>query len=206
MQLRRYRQTDLPILFTEIHRGLRPLRRATPTGGALAGRTGLRPVLHRRAAAPRTLRTLRCTAKAGCPRGLHADTCADCAGLPVTHTCTDCGIEDKLYERSRCARCSLRRRTTALLTGADGQIPTRLAPLLEAICAARNPRSALNWLARSHGAALLADLAAGTLPARIKPWMPTAAPGRRLSTPHAHGCWRTRAPRRRTHPHRAVAR
>ncbi len=51
------------------------------------------------------------------PRGLHADTCADCAGLPVTHTCTDCGIEDKLYERSRCARCSLRRRTTALLTG-----------------------------------------------------------------------------------------
>jgi len=99
------------------------------------------------------------------PPGPHADTCADCAGLPVTHTCTDCGIEDKLYERSRCARCSLRRRTTALLTGADGQVPTRLASLLEAICAARNPRSALNWLARSHGAALLADLAAGTLPA-----------------------------------------
>ena len=99
------------------------------------------------------------------PPGPHADTCADCAGLPVTHTCTDCGIEDRLYERSRCARCSLRRRTTALLTGADGQVPTRLAPLLEAICAARNPRSALNWLARSHGAALLADLAAGTLPA-----------------------------------------
>jgi hypothetical protein len=33
------------------------------------------------------------------------------------------------------------------------------------ICAARNPRSALNWLGRSHGAALLADLAAGTLAA-----------------------------------------
>jgi hypothetical protein len=99
------------------------------------------------------------------PPGPHADTCADCAGLPVTHTCTDCGIEDKLYEQNRCARCSLRRRTTALLTGADGQVPARLASLLKAICAARNPRSALNWLARSHGAALLADLAAGTLPA-----------------------------------------
>jgi hypothetical protein len=99
------------------------------------------------------------------PPGPHADTCADCAGLPVTHTCTDCGIEDKLYEQNRCARCSLRRRTTALLTGADGQVPARLASLLEAICAARNPRSALNWLARSHGAALLADLATGTLPA-----------------------------------------
>lgn len=99
------------------------------------------------------------------PPGPHADTCADCAGLPLTHTCTDCGIEDKLYEQNRCARCSLRRRTTTLLAGADGQVPARLASLLEAICAARNPKSALNWLARSHGAALLADLAAGTLPA-----------------------------------------
>ncbi len=99
------------------------------------------------------------------PPGPHADTCTDCAGLPLTHACIDCGIEDKRYERSRCARCSLRRRTTALLTGADGQVPARLAPLLKAICAARNPRSALNWLGRSHGAALLADLAAGTLPA-----------------------------------------
>jgi hypothetical protein len=99
------------------------------------------------------------------PAGPHADTCADCAGLPVTHTCSDCGIEDKLYEQSRCARCSLRRRATALLTGADGQVPTRLVQLREAICAARNPRSALNWLGRSHGAALLTDLAAGTLPA-----------------------------------------
>lgn len=99
------------------------------------------------------------------PPGPHADICTDCAGLPLTHACIDCGIEDKLYERSRCASCSLRRRTTALLAGADGQIPARLAPLLKAICAAPNPRSALNWLGRSHGAALLADLAAGTLPA-----------------------------------------
>jgi hypothetical protein len=99
------------------------------------------------------------------PPGPHADICCDCAGLPLTHACIDCGIEDKLYERNRCARCSLRRRTTALLTGADGQIPARLALLLEAICAARNPRSTLNWLGRSHGAALLADLAAGKLPA-----------------------------------------
>ena len=37
--------------------------------------------------------------------------------------------------------------------------------MLEAICAARNPRSALNWLRRRPGAALLADLAAGKLPA-----------------------------------------
>jgi hypothetical protein len=99
------------------------------------------------------------------PPGPDADTCADCAGLPVTHACADCGIEDKLYERGRCARCSLRRRATALLAGSGSQVPAALTPVLEAICAARNPRSALNWLRRRTGAALLADLAAGKLPA-----------------------------------------
>jgi hypothetical protein len=99
------------------------------------------------------------------PPGPAADTCADCAGLPVTCACADCGIEDKLYERGRCDRCSLRRRAAALLAGHDGHIPAVLLPVFEAICAARTPKSALNWLRRSHGAALLADLAAGKLPA-----------------------------------------
>ncbi len=99
------------------------------------------------------------------PPGPDADTCADCAGLPVTHACTDCGIEDKRYERGRCDRCSLRRRAAALLAGPDGRTDPALVPVLEAICAARTPRSALNWLNRSHGAAMLAGLASGTLPA-----------------------------------------
>ena len=99
------------------------------------------------------------------PPGPGACTCADCAGLPVTSACTDCGIEDKLYERGRCDRCSLRRRAAALLAGPGGVIPAALRPVYEAICAARVPKSALNWLRRSHGAALLADLAAGKLPA-----------------------------------------
>jgi hypothetical protein len=99
------------------------------------------------------------------PPGPDADTCADCAGLPVTHACRDCGIEDKLYERGRCCRCSLRRRAAALLAGPDGRTDPALMPVLEAICAARTPRSALNWLNRSHGAAMLADVASGKLPA-----------------------------------------
>jgi hypothetical protein len=99
------------------------------------------------------------------PAGPDADTCSDCAGLPVTHACTDCGIEDKLYERGRCDRCSLRRRAAALLAGPDGRTDPALMPVLEAICAARAPRSALNWLNRSYGAAILADVASGTLPA-----------------------------------------
>jgi hypothetical protein len=32
---------------------------------------------------------------------------------PGTHACTSCGIEDKLYEQGRCARCSLARRAGA---------------------------------------------------------------------------------------------
>jgi hypothetical protein len=99
------------------------------------------------------------------PPGPDADTCSGCAGFPVTHACADCGIEDKLYERGRCDRCSLRRRAAALLAGPDRGIPAGLLPVLEAICAARNPKSALNWLRRSRGAAMLADLASGKLPA-----------------------------------------
>lgn len=99
------------------------------------------------------------------PPGPGADTCAGCAGLPVISACAGCGIEDKLYERGRCERCSLRRRATALLAGPGGHVPAGLLPVLEAICAARTPKSALNWLRRSHGAELLADLASGKLPA-----------------------------------------
>jgi hypothetical protein len=99
------------------------------------------------------------------PPGPDADTCSDCAGLPAMCVCVDCGIEDKLYERGRCDRCSLRRRATALLAGPDGGITATLTPVLEAICAARTPRSALNWMNRSCGAAMLAGLASGKLPA-----------------------------------------
>lgn len=99
------------------------------------------------------------------PPGSHADTCADCAGIPVTHACADCGIEDKLYEKGRCERCSLRRRARELLSAGTGTIPSHLTGVFEAICAARVPKTALNWLRRSHGAELLAEMASGRLPA-----------------------------------------
>lgn len=97
------------------------------------------------------------------PPGPEATTCADCAGIPVSHACIDCGLEDKLYEKRRCARCSLRRRATELLSAGSGQVPAELTAVLEAICAARTPRSALNWLRKGAGASILADLAVGRL-------------------------------------------
>jgi hypothetical protein len=113
---------------------------------------------------------LRCRAPcAGCgqerrpvfPPGPDAVTCADCAGLPVISACSGCGTEDKLYEKGLCARCSLRRRATGILSAATGDVPSAMTPVLEAICAARNPRSALNWLRKGAGAAILADIGAG---------------------------------------------
>ena len=97
------------------------------------------------------------------PPGPAADTCADCAGLPVTHACADCGTEDKLYEKSRCARCSLRRRARELLSAGTGIIAPELCGVFDAVTAARQPRSALNWLRKGAGAGLLADVAAGRL-------------------------------------------
>ena len=56
------------------------------------------------------------------PPGPGAIICADCAGLPLTHLCALCGVEDKLSEKGRCARCSLRGRAWDLLAGA-GAVP-----------------------------------------------------------------------------------
>jgi hypothetical protein len=98
------------------------------------------------------------------PPGPDATTCADCAGTPTTaHTCTDCGIEDKLYEKGRCAPCALRRRTRDLLRGGAEHVPPALAPVYEAITTTDAPRTALNWLRNGAGAALLAQMAAGTM-------------------------------------------
>lgn len=104
------------------------------------------------------------------PPGPDATTCTDCAALPSHihgHVCTDCGIEDKLYERGRCAPCALHRRTSQLLRagGGGGDIPAQLTAVYEAITATATPRSALNWLRKGAGAALLAEIATGDLPA-----------------------------------------
>jgi len=97
------------------------------------------------------------------PPGPGADTCADCAQIPVFSACTECGTEDKLYEKGRCARCSLRRRARDLLSAGTGIVPAQLSGVFDAVTAARQPRSALNWLRKGAGAGLLADVAAGRL-------------------------------------------
>lgn len=106
------------------------------------------------------------------PPGPGATTCADCAehtGLAASpirgHVCGDCGIQDKLYERGRCASCALRRRAGELLRADTERMPSEFAAVFEAIVTTSSPRSALNWLRKGAGARVLAELAAGRLSA-----------------------------------------
>jgi hypothetical protein len=96
------------------------------------------------------------------PPGPAATTCAACSGAgPAGHVCTGCGAEDKLYTRGHCARCTLARRTDALLADPSGVVPASLAAVRDAIVATSTPRTALNWLRNGAGAAILAALAGG---------------------------------------------
>ena len=97
------------------------------------------------------------------PPGNDARLCCDCAGVEPLPRCSACGTEDRLYEHGRCGRCTLAERARSLLTGPSGFITARLVPVYESLAAARQPFSALNWLRRGKGAAILADMAAGRL-------------------------------------------
>lgn len=98
------------------------------------------------------------------PPGPGATRCCDCAGLPALASCSECGREDKLYERGRCDQCTLVRRATELMAGPDGNVPAPLTGVHAAIVASAVPRKALNWLRAGAGAPILAAIASGTMP------------------------------------------
>jgi len=93
------------------------------------------------------------------PPGSGAVLCCDCAGIPTLARCADCGIEDRPYADGRCVRCALAERCARLLGGPRAE----LAGLHHAIVSARQPYSAHNWLRRSGGAAIMAEIASGAL-------------------------------------------
>jgi len=97
------------------------------------------------------------------PPGPAATTCCDCAGVAPLATCQDCGTEERLQDRGRCARCALAARARKLLADVSGVIAPALIPVYESIAAARQPYSALNWLRTGAGAGILAELATGRL-------------------------------------------
>jgi len=97
------------------------------------------------------------------PPGPGATLCCDCAGVPPLARCKGCGAEERPYRHGLCARCALAERARELLTGPAGFMTAPLVPVYEALVAARQPYSALNWLRSGKGASLLADMAANKL-------------------------------------------
>jgi hypothetical protein len=72
-------------------------------------------------------------------------------------------VEDKLFTRGYCAKCTLAHRTDELLGDRNGQVPIELAAIRDAIVANDNPHTAINWLRKGAGAPILAAIAHGDI-------------------------------------------
>jgi len=85
--------------------------------------------------------------------------CGGCVGFHWDLRCSVCGVEDRLYETGRCARCVLADRLDALLLESIPAVADQMLAVRRLLGSVDRPRSLLSWLQRSPGAGLLADLA-----------------------------------------------
>lgn len=93
--------------------------------------------------------------------------CAPCAGAPPGPVCGQCGNEDWLYHKDRCARCVLTGRLTDLLGDIGNRDRLGLQPLFDTLAHAERPEVILGWMRPSaSGTAhlLLARLGRGEIP------------------------------------------
>ncbi len=91
--------------------------------------------------------------------------CAGHAGQSSVFACAECGREDHPYG-TRCGRCVLRERLTALLTDpSTGEIHVQLRPVFDTLLGGDLPQSAIFWLRRRQriGPGLLAAMARGEI-------------------------------------------
>ena len=167
----------------------------------------MRHLLHQRAAPPR-------------PTATGAGTCAGWSSrpartpppAPTAPACRpatparDCGIEDKLYETRPLRRLQpapAHRRAAA--RRAASTIPAQFAGVYTAIVTTATPRSALNWLRKGAGAAVLAEVAAGRLALTHEALDAHPRPQRRrLPAPRPGRQRRPTRPRRGRGPHRTL--
>lgn len=94
----------------------------------------------------------------------HLIVCATCAGIESPFACEECGSEEHLYGRNRCARCFLRERLTQLLTDpSTGLVHQRLQPVFDMMVNSDRPQTTIWWLRKKPGvgADLLGQMAAG---------------------------------------------
>jgi hypothetical protein len=101
--------------------------------------------------------------------GQQQPVCAACAGAPPGPVCGQCGNEDWLYHKDRCARCVLANRLGDLLGDTDNRVRLGLQPLFDTLAQAENPETVIAWThpsVKGNGTAdlLLARLGRGDIP------------------------------------------
>jgi hypothetical protein len=92
--------------------------------------------------------------------------CAPCAGAPPGPVCGQCGNEDWLYHKDRCARCLLTDRLTDVLGDADNRARLGLQPLFDALAHAQHPETVIGWMRPSAAGTayqLLTQLGCGNI-------------------------------------------
>ena len=154
--------------------------RPGPAAGRALARGPSGDLLHQRAAPPRRLR--------GLPPGAAADRAARPGRGPVRGLRRAAARPSVRAVRRRgqnvrerlCARCSLRGRPRACWPGSRS-VPG-LTVVTEAIAAARNPYSALNWLRTGAPAVILAEVAAGRTAVTTRRWTSTRTGGPRTTS------------------------
>ncbi|HEY2576182.1 MAG TPA: hypothetical protein VGI74_07725 [Streptosporangiaceae bacterium] len=80
-----------------------------------------------------------------------AGLCGPCCGYDRDYLCQSCGQPGELHASRTCHRCVLRQRLASLLTTPASPATPQLRPLAEALAAADNPRTMLEWLRKPTG-------------------------------------------------------
>lgn len=91
--------------------------------------------------------------------------CADCAGAPVTMACPGCGSIEEVRKHRLCAECRRPITIQRLLCDETGDIRLELQPLASYLLTHHGKANSLErWQHKSKCAAVLRELADGTLP------------------------------------------
>ncbi|MBO1737500.1 hypothetical protein HF024_01690 [Leifsonia sp. PS1209] len=91
--------------------------------------------------------------------------CADCAGTPVTMACPGCGSIEEVRKHRLCVECRRPIAIRRLLADDTGVIRAELQPLADYLITHHGKAISLErWLHKSKCAAVLSELADGTLP------------------------------------------
>ena len=91
--------------------------------------------------------------------------CADCAGSPITMACPSCGSIEEVRKHRLCAECRRPITIQRLLCDDTGNVRPELQPLADYLLTHHGKANSLErWQHKSKCAAVLRELAEGTLP------------------------------------------